>query len=109
MSQSASFDGGSLSLTQLGQIMSACDRFEAEWRAGRRPRIEQYLAEASEPCRAALLRELLALELELCRGRGERPEPSEYRARFPEHSAVVDAAFETQPADRCRPTRVPST
>ena len=49
-----------------------------------------------------MLRELLALELELelCRGRGERPEPSEYRARFPEHSAVVDAAFETQPADR---------
>ena len=54
MSQSASFDGGSLSLTQFGQIMSACDRFEAEWRAGRRPRSEQYLAEASEPCRAAL-------------------------------------------------------
>ena len=46
------------------------------------------------------MRELLALELELCRGRGERPEPSEYRDRFPEHSAVVDAAFEVQPADR---------
>ena len=100
MSQSASFDGGSLSLTQFGQIMGACDRFEAEWRAGRRPRGEQYLAEASEPCRAALLRELLALELELCRGRGERPESGEYRDRFPEHSAVVDAAFEVQPADR---------
>ena len=94
MSQSEASDGGCLPLTQFGQIVGACDRFEAEWRAGRRPRIEQYLAEASEPCRSALLRELLALELELRRGRGERPEPGEYRARFPEHSAVVDAAFE---------------
>ena len=99
MSQPKASDGGCLPLTQFGQIVGACDRFEAEWRAGRRPRIERYLAEASEPCRSTLLRELLALELELRRGGGERPEPGEYRARLPEHSTVVDAAFEAQLGD----------
>ena len=40
-----------------------------------------------------MLRELLALELELRRDRGERPSPEEYRASFPGDSAVIDAAF----------------
>jgi serine/threonine-protein kinase len=85
---------GSLPLTLAGHIDEACDRFEAGWKAGRRPRLEPYLSEAPVSQRSALLRELLMLELEFRERTGERPTPLEYRARFPEHGALVDSAFE---------------
>ena len=76
---------------RLEHVVERCDRCEAAWREGRRPRIEDYLAEAPEPERAALLlRELLALELELRSNGGERPEPQEYRERFPGHVELID-------------------
>ena len=79
------------SLAELEHVVERCDRYEAAWREGRRPRIEDYLAEAPEPERAALsLRELLALELELRSNDGERPEPQEYRERFPGHVELID-------------------
>ena len=64
-------------------IDSACDRFEAEWRAGRRPRIEVHLDGTSGPEREALVRELLAIEVDWRRRLGERPGADEYGARFP--------------------------
>jgi serine/threonine-protein kinase len=80
------------------QIDEACDRFEAAWRAGQDPRIEEVVAMAPENDRPALLRELIALEAELRRGRGEHPEPAGYRDRFPGQAVLVDAAFtETAP------------
>ena len=48
---------------------------------------------AAEPERPALLGELIGLEVELRRGRGEQPTPGEYRDRFPGQFSVVDAAF----------------
>ena len=45
--------------TLARRVDEACDRFEAAWKAGRRPRIEDSLAEVPEPGRPALLRELL--------------------------------------------------
>ena len=50
----------------------------------------------SARCRRAatgLLRDLLAAELAARRRRGERPEPREYRDRFPGEAEVVAAAF----------------
>jgi hypothetical protein len=47
------------------RVDAACDRFESEWRAGRRPRVEDYLAAAPESDREALRQALLAVELEL--------------------------------------------
>src|SRR5207248_924363 len=80
------------------RIDEACDRFEAAWRAGgRRPRIEDELAAVAEGERPALFRELLAVELELRRSAGERPEPREYRPRFPEHAATIAGAFTAAP------------
>ena len=57
------------------RLDAACDRFEAAWRAGRRPRIEDCLLEVSESERTGLLRELLAVERELRRGDDETPGP----------------------------------
>jgi serine/threonine protein kinase len=75
------------------RIDHACDRFEEAWRAGRRPRIEAYLADSPEPDRPDLLRQLLRLELELRRGRGEGPTRDEYTRRFPTAPGVLDDLF----------------
>jgi serine/threonine protein kinase len=91
-------DFGRLPPTQAWRVDAACQRFEGEWRAGHEPRIEDVLAEAEPPYRAALFRELLALELELRRGRGERPDPREYRTRLPGQTAVIETVFRLEPA-----------
>ena len=44
------------------RVDAACDRFEAAWKAGERPRIEEHLDGAAESERPALLGELLALQ-----------------------------------------------
>jgi serine/threonine protein kinase len=51
--------------SQLRRVIQACERYEADWRAGREPRIEDYVAEVPELERAALRAELMALEAEL--------------------------------------------
>src|SRR5262244_2596091 len=81
----------------LDRIDRVCDRYEAAWEQEGRPRVEDYLGELDVADRPALLRDLLAAELDARRRRGERPEPGEYHDRFPGDSAVVDAAFTTMP------------
>jgi WD40 repeat protein len=87
----------SLPLSAELRIDSVCGRFEAAWQAvrgaGAWPVIEAYLGNAPEPERAALLRELLALELDYRKRRGERPTPEEYRLRFREHGDLIDTLF----------------
>src|SRR4051794_20264850 len=84
---------GTPSLALARRVNAACERFEVAWRDGLRPRIEDELDRAPEPDRPVLLTELLALELELRRDRGEQPTPREYHARFPGQVPVIDAAF----------------
>ena len=75
------------------------DAFEAAWRGGGpRPRIEDFWTATDEPARSALLRELVAAELELRRAAGERPEPAEYLRRFPGSAEALRALFDaTEP------------
>src|SRR4051794_17237104 len=86
-------DPGKMPASRLLRVIEACERYEDDWRAGRRPRIEDFLGAEPGPMRSALLRELLAVELERRRRRGERPGPDESRARFSDQTAAVDAAF----------------
>jgi serine/threonine-protein kinase len=86
------------------EIDRACNRFEAEWTAGRRPLIEDILVDADEPRRGALLRELLASDLECRRRRGESPTRAEYLARFPHDAQLVELAF-AEPSS-AQPTRL---
>jgi len=53
----------SLSLQALDRVDAACLRFEAAWKAGPQPVLEEYLGEAQGEERSALHRELLKLEL----------------------------------------------
>ena len=63
------------------------DRFDAAWKnapiTGRRPLLEDFLAEVPESERPALLHELLPVEIEYRRHLGDNPQPAEYQARFP--------------------------
>ena len=56
-----------LGLVLARRIDALCRRFEADWRAGRRPRIADYLGGVADAGRAALCAELEALEHELRR------------------------------------------
>jgi serine/threonine-protein kinase len=80
----------SLSPDAVLQIEQACDRFEAAWKAGRRPRPEEHLGAAGEPERSALLRQLLLLDWEYRRRAGERPQAADYQTRFPGDAALVE-------------------
>ena len=73
--------------------------FDRAWRVGQRPRIEDYLADISEPRRARLLGELLRVEREHRLRSSENPTLEEYRRRFPDDAAVIDAVFD--PAATC--------
>jgi hypothetical protein len=54
----------SLSATQ-GEILDGhCDRFLSAWKARERPRIEEHLVGAAGPLQSAILRELIAIELD---------------------------------------------
>lgn len=77
----------------LLKLNKICDQFERALHGGARPAIEEALRDLSETQLAELLAELLLLKLDYRRRRGETPQPDEYLARFPEHAAVVAAAF----------------
>src|SRR6266851_8127627 len=75
------------------RVDEACDRFEAAWRAGHRPRIEDYLAEVASAERPTFFRQLLLLELELRRSGGENPKPETYLKRFLQDHALIQSIF----------------
>ena len=60
---------------------------------GRQHRIEDLQGEVPGSLRPRLFRELIALELELRRARGERPGQEEYRVRFPDQAVTIGAIF----------------
>jgi serine/threonine protein kinase/Tfp pilus assembly protein PilF len=83
------------------QLDQLCDRFEAAWKAGQRPRIESYLGDLAEPERSELVRELIRVEVHY-RRRWEEPQPEDYRERFPTLSphTLAEAVRTPVPADR---------
>jgi hypothetical protein len=58
------------------RIDAICRQFEADWRAGRQPRLEDCLGEIPDGCRAALRAELEALLAELRQRQGPGMDPS---------------------------------
>jgi eukaryotic-like serine/threonine-protein kinase len=84
MSDRSHPDWSELPLDVLDQIDRICDRFEAAWKSGQRPRVEDYDGEIAEPHHRALLRDLLAAELDARHRRGEWPSFAEYTLKHPE-------------------------
>jgi serine/threonine protein kinase len=71
------------------RIDEVCNRFEAAWRSGMGPLLEDFLAGWEGAERAALLRELVPLDAEYRRGAGEPCAPADYLARFPDVDATA--------------------
>jgi serine/threonine protein kinase len=83
------------SLEQAQRIDQLCDQFEAAWKAGQLPRLEQFLLDHARAAERALaLRSLLAVELELSRREGRPAQEHDYAARFPQFAGVVREAFQ---------------
>jgi tetratricopeptide (TPR) repeat protein len=80
------------------QVDRVCDEFEDAWAADVRPRPEDFLGRAPEPARAALVRELILVEVAYRRRRGEDCRAEEYAGRFPELDTGWLAAALAPPA-----------
>jgi serine/threonine protein kinase len=79
--------------SQLSHIDRICDQFEAAWRRGERPRIEDYLHDVDLPTQRRLLRELLLSEWDCRAAAGEAVRVDEYFLRFAEDKQIVAAAW----------------
>jgi tRNA A-37 threonylcarbamoyl transferase component Bud32 len=90
------------------RIDQRCDTFEAAWRNGERPRIDDFIHSDDRPFRNKLFRELLLVDIEWRCSLGEQPTPNYYLQKFPEFASQIDAvsflhavsAFPTTP-DNC--------
>lgn len=72
----------SLDLDVLLRHDELCLEFEYQWQAGKRPRLEEYLAREPEG-KVTLLRELLWVELDYRSQLGETPVLTDYSSRLP--------------------------
>jgi serine/threonine protein kinase len=73
-----------------------CERFEAEWKAGSKPSLRDYLEQAGDASIADVFRDLLQLDIAFRRAAGEELPLEDYIAQFPEYRLLVNDLFETQ-------------
>ena len=97
MSDQPSHNLHGLDIEMARRIDAACRRFEADWRQGHQPRIEDYLGDVSDNGRPALRTELEALERDLRRpeetvARPEAGPPAAPENRTPPNPSTVAEA-----------------
>jgi serine/threonine protein kinase len=80
-------------LEAAAQLDRLCERFETEFRLGRRPTIDQYLQQGTGLDQDKLLGELLHLEVEYRRRLGESPTLEDYLPRFRGREKLVREAL----------------
>jgi len=81
-------------LSTAERVDGVCDQFEQEFRAGRAPRIEDFLTSASESLSPILFQALLELEIELRQRSGEACDRTNYESRFPTYLSQIRHVFE---------------
>jgi serine/threonine-protein kinase len=95
-----------LPIAILEQIDDRCAAFEKAWQSGDPPSIESVLADGvSDEERDVLLAELIVLETDYRRRRGETPNKEDYLNRFPEHADQIHDGLNE--GDRSTATFVP--
>ncbi len=77
-----------LPLPEAERLDAVCDRFEAAWVSGLRPRIGDYLEGVEEPARAVMARELILLDLHYRHRRAEIPQVADYDAVNPDREST---------------------
>jgi hypothetical protein len=81
---SSEMEDGPIDQTLDEWIDRIADRFEDAWKNGMRPRIADFLGDSANVNRAALMMELVKLEIAYRARAGENPILQEYTAQFPE-------------------------
>ena len=86
-----------LPIAALERIDDRCAEFEHRWQANEPRTIESVLSEetaaATEAEREVLLAELVVLEIDYRRRRGDKPTKQEYLDRFPDHEQAIQDAL----------------
>lgn len=84
-------DQTSADVERARRIDQMCDRFEQNWRLGRRHNLQSYLASMDPQDREAAFKAIFELELDLRRKAGESPALQEYLDLFPMYEGIVRA------------------
>ncbi|MCA9059330.1 MAG: serine/threonine protein kinase [Planctomycetaceae bacterium] len=89
-----------LPIAALERIDDLCAAFEQQWQAGEPPSLDVFLASSLSPAgdisvteRDVLLAELILLEVDYRRRRGETPTADEYLERFPDQAQAIRDAL----------------
>jgi serine/threonine protein kinase len=91
--------GGSITPSVLKHVDPIADQFDSAWQAALQqvapPDLEDYLGRSIEPMRSALLRELVAIDIQYyARWRG-KPSLAKYTDRFPAHADLFSDLFKS--------------
>ena len=76
-------------IERLRNLDTLCEQFEQSWLDGKPADIEECLDSFCQSDWTEGLKELIQIELEFRRKRGESPEADEYLQRFPDHADVI--------------------
>lgn len=83
-----------LPIAALERIDDLCAGFEQQWQTGDPPTIENLLTEDLPPNeRDVLLAELIVLDIDYRRRRGQNPKAEDYIDRFPQDSSAINDAI----------------
>jgi serine/threonine-protein kinase len=84
-----------LPIAALERIDDRCAEFERQWQSNEPPTIESMLSgDVNDVEREMLLAELVVLEVDYRRRRGDVPMKQEYVDRFPDHAAAIKDALD---------------
>jgi serine/threonine protein kinase/WD40 repeat protein len=104
MNPDATYPDPSLPIPELLQIDKICRQYEAAWRGGQQPKVEDFLGNMREPQRSALRRELEAIQTEMRQSGKHVPSLEEFHQRLTESGLMSASEFQeflaNVPADK---------
>jgi serine/threonine protein kinase/WD40 repeat protein len=83
-----------LGTAQLKQLDQLCDEFESRWQQDERPSLRQFVEDAPGSIRSKALEDLLQIEIDHRREKGEQPAVDDYLQEFSDRREIVERVFE---------------